>query len=155
VIKNRKGIGLLEVIAALGITAVVLTSLVSLSVFVLRSSLRGKLLLEGTKISNREIELVRAYRDQPEVSWQAFVGSLSGHNCGSVHCHMSPNGTEILSELVIRDGGTPQEISYGFLYEDLLGAGEIIRISVEVSWKDAGVTKSTRIYTDFTNWQQK
>lgn len=60
---NQEGIGLVETIVALGLGVVVLTALVSLSVFTLRTSTRGKLMLEGSKRANEQLELVRAYRD--------------------------------------------------------------------------------------------
>ena len=82
--KAQKGFALVEVIAALGVSALVITALISLSISTLRTSLDSELLLEGTKIANREVELVRAYRDGYESedtprSWENFISAIQ--NC--------------------------------------------------------------------------
>ena len=156
--KKQMGFGLVEVIAALGISTVVITSLVALSLYTLRSSLRGKLLLEGSKVANRELELVRAHRDSN--TWSDFKDGLGSCNDSS-YCHMDADsglsietGTDI-TPTKNNDGATelPNSITRGFLVES--NEDNAVRIHVEVSWKDGADVKYSHLYTDLTNWQQR
>lgn len=155
-IKNEKGIALVEVIAALGIAVIVITSLVSLSIFTLRSSLRSKLLLEGTKIANRELELVRALRDSSD-SWDTFLTTV-------VPCTISSPCSVIISPLGVsyvpftENEGTTEAITRQFTATipgggDLTGTEDTVRISVSVTWSVGGDSKSAFLYTDLTNWR--
>jgi hypothetical protein len=162
----KKGIALVEVIAALGIAVIIISSLVSLSVYTLRSSLNSKLQLEATKIANRELELIRAYRDSTD--WDTFIGAVA--SCGGAaagcnkFCHIESN----IDGLVISDGvdtvGTSVEtINRSFAaYKNssakrdcLVSTDTAVRIDVTVSYDVAGVTKYTHLYTDLTNWAGK
>jgi Tfp pilus assembly protein PilV len=151
--KIQAGIGLIEVIVALGIAVVVITALVSLSVFTLRSSLQSKLLLEGTKIANREIELVRAYRDQ-SLSWAAFINGMD--NCFT-SCYMSLDGLVVNSGVGVENSGLEQ-VEHFFRAESLSGtivtaSDQEVRIEVTARWNIGGELKQTQIFTDLTNWR--
>ena len=163
---NQKGIGLVEVIAAFGITIVVLTSLVSLALYTMRSSLSSKLLLEGTKIANREAELVRAYRDSPTRTWTQFLTALgpapSGSNCICTtypnctnQCSMTTSGGSINSSSSneIIDGQTVTRQFY--VVRDSNDPNNIIRVYITVSWTIGPRAVTTHIYTDLSNWQNK
>jgi Tfp pilus assembly protein PilV len=151
--KNQKGIGLVEVIAALGISFVVITSLVSLSIYTLRTSQNSKLLLKGTQKAQQEIELVRAYRDSVG-SWETgFITTMIAEDCVS-ECHMET------IPLAPSSGGIDEdELTWYFTATDPSDGGElqltdqVARISVFVEWTVGTQTKSTRIYTDLTNWE--
>lgn len=162
--RNEKGMSLVEVIAAFSITVVVLTSLVSLALFTLRSSLTSKLLLEGTKTAQREIELVRAFRDQ-SASWTQFRTDLNTMRCTCpagaasclLQCYMSTGGG-VLQPVTGQQTLTVdnQQVTHFFnIIPDANDATNIVRVSVEVSWKIGSQTKSTHVYTDLTNWQPK
>lgn len=165
------GLGLIEVIAALGIAVVVVTSLVSLSVFTLRSSNKGKLFLRASKLANQELELVRAYRDsQP---WETFVDSAvlaTGTGCANGNqCHMTINSSQALvisAGSFTEDPGGLNEITYYFTVTDPISeAGEVnpgavdsndpvLRIEVTAMWDFNGEnSESTHIYTDVSNWR--
>ncbi|MFC1756146.1 hypothetical protein ACFLZK_02020 [Patescibacteria group bacterium] len=158
ILKNEKGIGLVEVIAALGLSIIVLTSLVSLSLFTIRSSLHSKLLLEGTKLANREIELVRAFRDAVPEWENTSDGFLDEMITCFDRCYMNNlnvvNGVDVI-------GVGPEQISRSFKATKTDGTTQLdpgdeeVRISVEVSWAVGTDTKYARLYTDLTNWANK
>lgn len=154
--KNEKGIGLVEVIAALGLAVIILTTLVALSLFTLRSQVKSNLLLEGTKMANREIELVRAYRDT-SLSWEDFISSLTSNNC-YVACHVNFSGNmSIVSGPETINSGAANQISRQFRATKTDGtlldlSSNVVRISVDVSWVVGEKTESTSVYTDLTSW---
>lgn len=153
---NQKGMGLIEVIAALGIATMVITSLVSLSIFALRSSLKSKLLLEASKMANREMELIRAYRDRN--TWDDFVTTVTpcapNANPKVPTCNM-----DLDSSVINTTGSTPDvasldidDIARGFYVEQDAG---VVKVTVVAQWKEGGVLKNTTLRTDLTNWQQR
>lgn len=153
--RNEKGIALIEVIAALGVTVIVITSLVALSISTLRASLRSKLLLEGTKIANRELELVRAYRDG-SVSWSDFVTNVKSCSAG---CSMKTDGSGITGGSTVEGSGT-EAITRSFTATTPGGAplsdtDSITRISVSVTWNIGGTVSGAYLYTDLTSWRSQ
>lgn len=162
---NQKGIGLVEVIAALGIGIIVITALVSLTVFTLRASTRGKLLIEGSKLANEQLELVRAYRDSGrpwENTGDGFVNNVMGCTAAAM-CYAEVDGSNVIkiftSGVKTLNVGTPNELTYGFYTSDSVNGGNatiastIVRISVEVSWSDGDQTRYSYIYSDVSNWR--
>lgn len=161
---NEKGIGLVEVIAALGVSVVVLTSLVSLALFTVRSSLESKLLLEGTKLASRELELVRAFRDASN-EWEngtdGFLDSVMPCTDAANACHMvySP-GLSVDNSGSATEGTGAETITRQFTATrqdgtPLQSGDEVVRIAVQVSWDVGSETKYARLYTDLTNWANK
>jgi Tfp pilus assembly protein PilV len=149
--KSEKGMALVEVIAGLGIAVIVITSLVSLSISTMRASLKSKLLLEGSKIANREIELVRAYRDDSD-TWTSFFTIVS--SCSSSPCHMETDGSGFNLATTTEGTGTEQ-ITRSFTAIETPGGSGIVRISVSVTWKVGNDTHGAYIQTDLTNWRGK
>jgi hypothetical protein len=161
--KYEDGVGIVEVIAALGLSIIVLTSLVSLSLFTVRSSLQSKLLLEGTKLANKQLELVRAARDSAtywENGSDGFLNQVIPCVPGSP-CHMDSSTLLVDGSSDIIDPGTAEEIEILFTASDpndggnLVTTDEEVRISVIVRWTVAGDNKYARLYTDLTNWANK
>ncbi|MBU0534758.1 hypothetical protein KKC62_01085 [Patescibacteria group bacterium] len=144
---KEKGIALVEVIAALGIAVIVITSLVSLSISTMRSSLKSKLLLEGSKIANREIELVRAFRDN-SATWED-PGFLSILSCTSSPCYMKVDGSGIASGSAV-DGSGTEAITR---YFTVTNSADIVRVSVSVTWKVGNDTHGAYVKTDLSNWR--
>ncbi|GIW69669.1 MAG: hypothetical protein KatS3mg101_0416 [Patescibacteria group bacterium] len=143
---NQKGIGLVEVIAALGISVVVITSLLSLTLFSLRTSLQSTVMMEATKAANQQMELLRAYRDT--VDWNTFLGVT---NCTG-NCHLSSNLIfNTSAPAIVYSGGTT--ITVGITATS--DASDVVHAKVTASWNIGGQNKSTYVYTDFTNWQGK
>ncbi len=165
---SEKGIGLIETIAALGLAIVVITSLVSLSVYTLRSSGRGKLLLRGSKSANEQLELVRAYRDSR--SWTEFVTAVNNSNCTNTNdCYMSVDSSYNLvmnSGVFTEEAGTVNELAYSFSVTDpVQEAGDntntisiadpVLRINIEVTWRVGNDPQSSHIFTDVSNWRSE
>lgn len=164
VIKTQKGFALVEVIAALGISALVITALISLSISTLRTSLDSELLLEGTKVANREIELVRAYRDGTKSdgearSWEDFISDIGG-------CYQpTPCSIDVDNGVIVGSssdqGSGAKKLTRSFVAtttsgDPLLGVTPIpsvVRISVSVTWKVGDKDKGSYIYTDLSNWR--
>lgn len=152
-IGNQKGIGLVEVIAALGISVIVITALVSLSLYTLRSSLQSKLQLEATKLANRELEMLRAFRDQN--TWADFRSDLLTYTCETNACHVE-NTAGVFS---VSSGSADeiidnQTITRSFMYTpDSEDPNDIVEITVTVTWVVGADTKETNLYTHLTNWQ--
>lgn len=167
--KNKSlspGIALVEVIAALGISVVVITSLVSMTLFTLRASLQSKLLLEGTKVANRELELIRSRRDNSD-SWEAFVTEVmgctgEGSEGNRAVCSINLATGEVSTEPSVDNEGTTEAVTRYFVATNPDGSSiedvystTIVRISVTASWKVGTETKSTSLYTDLSNWRGK
>jgi len=152
---KEKGIALVEVIASIGIAVVVITSLVSLSISTLRTSLKSKLLLEGSKIANRELELVRAYRDN-SITWEQFISDVT--SC-IAPCSMKTDGSGITYGLTTENPNTTEALVRSFTATTPGGAqltsgvDNTARISVTVTWTVGGETKGAYLYTDLTSWR--
>jgi Tfp pilus assembly protein PilV len=160
---NEKGIGLIETIAALGVAVIVITSLVSLSVFTLRSSTRSKLLLQGSKLASNELELVRTYRDT-RTSWAQFLTGVT--NCTSAtpptsYCNITTSGTSINVNQGQKVSGTAvNAINVGFYVTKINGqpiqsTDNIVRVTVRTSWNIGGQVQYSYIYTDLSNWRNQ
>ena len=157
---SQKGFTLVEVVAALGISALVITALISLSISTLRISLDSKLLLEGTKIANREAELIRAYRDRIDVNWEGFIDHVRA--CTPTNpCHIGTSGAPDNGK---GSQGTGAEKVEWFFTVTSVDNGEqippgnypsIVRISVSATWKVGDEQKGSYIYTDLSNWRMK
>lgn len=149
-IKGQSGIGLVEVIAALGITVVVLTSLLSLTLFSLRTSLQSTLLQEATKAANAQMELLRAYRDM-QTNWGDFTSEVG--TCTSAQkCYVNPNLSAIVQNSTFPTNSSGTQISTGF-YVNIVN--NVVSTTVVSSYSIGGQNKTTYVYTDLTNWQNK
>lgn len=146
--QNQKGIGLVEVIAALGISVIVITSLVSLSLTTLRSSLQSKLLLEATKIANKEVEALRSYRDR-SLTWDQFIIDITP--CIAAQCNMTDLNTVTTGAGTINSNGQTLTKSFTLTQE----TEDLIKVEVEVLWSVGPQAKNTHIYTYLSNWQNK
>jgi hypothetical protein len=161
---NQAGIGLVEVIAALGISVVVITSLVSLTIFTLRSSQRNKVLLESSKQANKSLELLRAFRDSSEWGDTAgFLETLSTAQCDVVACKITGITLGSITEYpVIADPYSLQPLEVdtyfsavdGYTFGDLDPATtEVVRISVFSTTRVGNQVKTNTLSTDLSNWR--
>jgi type II secretory pathway pseudopilin PulG len=164
--KNEEGIGLVEVIVSLGIALVVVTAMISLSVFTLRTSTQSELLMESTRMANQQLERVRAARDvySNVSSWGDFYNELVGSNCSET-C----SEEDARPACYIDDSYTPQadstpptnsdnSITTCFFVEEVddgTGGTDNKRLDVTAvsTWEIGGERKYTHSYTRLSNWQ--
>jgi Tfp pilus assembly protein PilV len=150
--KNQNGIGLIEVVVALGISIIIVTSIVSLSIYSLRSSTQSKYMLEGTKLAGQELELLRASRDKKK--WTAFRNSVCPSCIGS-QCHVT-DGLDINAgqqSITTTNGNIVRYFTVNSFDGDC-SDDQVLRFSVTVTWPSGGSkgTSSTYTYTDLSNW---
>jgi Tfp pilus assembly protein PilV len=156
-LKNQQGIGLVEVLAALGISVIAITALVSLSIYTIRISLQNKLELMGSQRATRERELVRAFRDK-STSWEQFLTDLNSAGC-TTRCHIEQPTSDTFapvsgsaSESV--EGSVVLTRSFTIAPDPNNTSDNNIRlVTITVSWSIAGVTHTTHLYTYLSNWK--
>jgi Tfp pilus assembly protein PilV len=156
---NDDGIGLVETLVALGITIVILTSLVSLSVFTVRVSLSSKLLLEGSKLASEELERVRAVRDRAE--WENGIDGFIDliHGCDTSDCFINDSLNVSTGRDTIGTGA--EQVTRFFRVTDPINgdgidqlvSDEVVRINVTTFWIVGGNSSYSHVYTDLTNWR--
>lgn len=160
-----QGIGLVETIVAMGVAVIVITSMVSLSVFTLRASTRGKLYLRGSKLADQQIELMRAYRDT-RVSWQQFLTDASG--CGpGAPCNLSADpgnayNLKLYQSYYYENQNTPLEVRVTVNAIDAQTGGainvattKIVRVTAQTRWKIGDQEKFNYVYTDLSDWRSQ
>ncbi|MFZ5425211.1 MAG: type IV pilus modification PilV family protein [Patescibacteria group bacterium] len=153
--KNENGIGLIETLVALGISLIVITSLVSLSVFTLRTSTQSKLLLQSSKLVNEEIELARAFRDSTD--WATFTATMG--NCDSSNCYITTSSGIGVSSGTETIGSGADQITRFFTTSDPINgdgvdaSDNLVRIAVTVSWRVGTDVKYAHSYTELSNWR--
>lgn len=143
---NNKGIGLVETILALGIAVVVITALVSLAVYTLRSSQQSKYLLEGSKLATEHVELLRLYKDN--AGWSTFTGAV-GACTGATHC--STDGIDVVNTPATIQLSNNTSVQRYFTVD--LSVTNVVRVTSIVEWQVGPDTKTTTIITDITNWR--
>ena len=144
---SEQGIGLVETIVALGVSLIVITSLVSLSVYVLRASQENRMMLTATDKANEQLELLRAKRDT--TTWDAFTLAMA--SCSS------PTSVCVLTSL----SGAPQAVTNTtqinpnevLVYFWAEGTGDLRRIHVEGAWMSGSTIRKVYNSTDLSNWR--
>ncbi len=152
---NQNGIGLVETILALGISVVVITALVSLAVYTLRSSQESKFLLEGSKLAAEQIELIRVVKDK-QTFWDDYKTLLAICLGSSAKCHVNTNNDGFDAgeeELGVSNLSKVTRYFY-FVYPNSPDEN-IIRVTSVVTWEVGPNTKSTTIVTDISNWKNQ
>ena len=136
--KSEIGQSLLEVMVGLGVTTLVLTSLVSAVVVSVRNARFAKNQSLATKYAQEGIEKVRIYRDQN--SWDNFIAvpGPSGSNCGN----------ETLVGLSV-----PSPFTTAIDCVEVDGESDRREVTVTVSWTEAGRTHQSQLTTYLTRWE--
>lgn len=157
--RNQKGIGLVETLLALGVGVIIITSMVSLSIFTLRASLQNKLQITGTQLASQEIELVRALRDSMD-TWEQFTDEIdgtTGPDCFANDCYMANAATPTVSSgKSIINEDTAEELTKSFRVTDQSGGNKtLLRVNVSVVWKVGTDVKSAYTYTELSDWRDR
>lgn len=135
------GQSLFEVIFAIGVAALVLVGITSLSAKGVRNSSFSKNNAQATKYAQEATEWLREQRD---TSWSNFVSHASGN---PICLGSSPPSWSGPCKIT----GTPFERRVT-LTRDAANTN-IIHAVVEVSWNDDQGFHSSRTVTTFTNWK--
>lgn len=148
---NAYGIGLVEVILALGVAIISITALVSMSIFSTRASLEAKLSLRASELGKQQLELIRAYRDTnawSDATSYSFVQQFGMCN----ECYMDGTSLQTGSKT------TSDGITYSFKSEaESVPAGEVpdvVNVTVHVSWMVGNNARDINLYSSFSNWQE-
>lgn len=157
---DAKGQGLVETILAVAVSVIVVTSLVSLAVFALRNSRQASYATSATQIAQTQIELIKAYRDNPNVTWADFTTIIS--TCGNPNgkCYFTQGAAS--TDFPINHSGEDASKSPFTYYYNLScssgtcnAVGGTVRAYVFVTWNVGGKSQSIYNVTDFTNWRLK
>lgn len=164
-IQSCRGQSLVETVAALGVSVLIIGALVSLGVAALRSSGAAKNAAEAQTLVNEEMELIRAYRDRA-ANYDTFETNIA--NCvnsaadldvcdilggvGDQSCYIDVSTvTPSLSprESVVRGGVT----FYRCLNYDVSSPSGKARVVAIVTWEDSRGTHATVAETYLAKWQ--
>lgn len=158
---GKKGISLIEILVAVSIIAVTLTSLLGLASFSLKTTMLVKKTNQASNIAQEMMEQIRNLRDG--TGWNVDgIGILTAginyyiKKVGDPAKWQALSGTETVYgftkkavfENVMRDGS-----------DNIVEAGGINdadtrKVTVTVSWQERGRTHSTELITYLTNWRQ-
>lgn len=160
--KTEAGIGLVEVMLAFGVAMIIITALVSLSTFVLRSATTSSRMMQGTRLVNKEIETIRAVRDiyinDENLSWEDFYTNVSncvaidagGNACPAGSCHVDFNFSGDIASGFYSVPNENMTLCFG---SRQVGADtDKIDIIAVATWSIGGQQKYVHNYTRLSNW---
>lgn len=154
--KNESGLGLIETVAALGVVVLVIGALVSLGITSLRASGSAKSAAIAGTLVDRELELVRIYRDNN--SWVDFEKTVDDcaapllESCDATDsCYMDSVGA-------VLKGGEDEETRSGldfircFNYISSDSTASKVHVIAVVEWTDFIGSHTTLAETYLTEW---
>ncbi len=156
--KNISGQSLFEIILALAISVLIITSLVTLAANAVRNSTYSKNKTQATRYSQEATEWLRGERD---TNWDNLYDKAAV-NPPQVYCMKSLSwadatiGLGCSSNQVISGTVFKREVS--FERRTVLVGGlpkNIIDASVRVYWQDAQGVHEVRSATSFTDWRER
>ncbi len=169
--ENQEGLGLMEVILAFGVSIIVVTALVSLATFVLRSSTESSRMMQATRLANQELERIRVVRDlyiaDEDLNWSDFYNAIrdcafSDPPCGEGSATCSIDLTVAGTQNFIQYGNPPETdgITVCFAFREIrtqpddsidTNKADIIAIG---TWVLGGERKYVHNYTRLSNWSR-
>src|SRR5258708_3277919 len=150
--KNKNGQSFFEVLMALAMVTLILTTLVSLATISVRNATRTKNESLATRYSQEGIEWLRSQRD---ASWVSFSNFSAPSPNGKTWCintlNFNSSGT-CASASVIAGTALKREAN---LTIDLVGdpSGNTINATVRTYWSDGQGYHEQVTSTDFTSWK--
>jgi len=151
---NEKGLGLVEVVVAMGVAMIVITAMISLAIFTLKATTQSKGLLEATRQANKQMEKLRAYRDNYVATqgWEDFYNLLTvAPNC-STNCS-SNRVCYIDDNFVFHDDDNPNPAPTSCFYATSVSENNnVLNVVTVATWRIGGETKSAYSYSRLSNW---
>ncbi|MEK7595831.1 MAG: hypothetical protein AAB443_04575 [Patescibacteria group bacterium] len=167
---TEDGQALVEALIAISVAIVVVSALISLSIFSLRNSKESSYTAQATSIAQTQLEYARAYRDHSSVAWSGFVAlgqdstaclfapTISSVASGN-RCYFGLPLTSVGPPQLNRPAGSSAPFQYIIGFSCVAGTcnqtGGTVRASVVVEWTVSGKSYSVYNFTDFTNWRGK
>jgi len=135
---------------AIGLVMVAVVALLSLGILSMKGSSFSTSKVKAAKLSNEEMELVRAYRDSQV--WSDFWNQLTS----SVNCQVGIHNCFVDSDLVLSaaEDTSVSPFTRYFNVEDISGgSNDKLKITVTVSWEDQSGTHEVKIDSVLSDWQ--
>lgn len=150
---KQYGSSMLELILALAVSLVIVTTIASVVTVSLRNSLFAKKQSEATRFAQEGMEWLRA---QKETSWSVFYGKSSA--AGTSYCINSlawPSSAVCTGTAFIPNTIYFRELK--MTNKDLIPAApgnESVEAEMTVSWEDGkGRHTTSKLTTQFTDWK--
>jgi len=141
--KNKSGQSLIEVVVAVGMMALLLTTILALVALSVKNSRVAKDRAQAVSLAQEGVELMRTYRDY---SWTEFIGKANGSNyalpedwtIGTGLSDTCPISTSSFFKrcVVLSQNPTP------------------VTVNVVISWKEGAQTYQTNQETHLTLWER-
>jgi len=145
-IRHHTGQALLELVVALGITALVLTGLVSAVTSSLRYGEASRFRSRGVKYAQEALELTRKLRDTNP--WETFLGySGSGTKTWCL------NETGVWSEDTSSMCPFTETSAYFRRNVTFTWTDPVMDVTTQVSWADHTAASTLTLRTYFTQWK--
>lgn len=179
--KDNRGVTIIEVVMAIAILALVIVTAVSLFNSSTRLNSESGRRTQAVSLVNREVELLRLYRDdlrRTRTTWSTGMPSVAG-GCVNFVMQETPVGGETRIDLVTglmqEAGETTIHQSYGSPYQGFRRVGimcsgteydpesgttiynssDVRTVQIEVTWEEAnGPSRTTRATTVISNWSE-
>lgn len=150
-IKNQKGISLVEAVFAIGISVIMIVALISLSTFTVRTLATSRTQLEAVKSANALTESVRILRDTCS-DWSTFTSKIS--SCSSSFCEVKTPDCSSSNSVGVVDISNPTDPKCGFkfTYPEATDT-TYVQVNVTCNWSVGATKKTLNISTIFSNWR--
>lgn len=158
----KKGISMLEIIIAIFIISVALTSLLGLISFSLRTGDLIKQTTRANSLAQEAMEAVRNFRDNTAWATTGIATLTTGVSYYPNKTTESPPKWDLIQGEEIIDGFA-RKIVFEKVYRDdqdnIADSGtedpNTKKVIVTVSWQKRGISHQIEVSTYLTNWQQK
>jgi len=154
---DENGLGLVEVIVALGVSIIIITAMISLAIFTLKATTQSKGLLEATRQANKQMEKLRAYRDNyiATHTWENFRNLLiNGSGVGYCSTNCSSGHVCYIDDTFGFHGvDNPSIPPLSCFYATAVsGNANVLNVVTIAPWIMGGETKSAYSYSRLSNW---